>query len=113
MRFVKTYNDFKLDCNLELKPGTITALIGRNGSGKTTLFKLYLGLIEDDDKHTNQANKEEIGVVWNDSSFSLVLNVLEIKKILMYSYKHFNCDYFRLNRYIGDLLIYSTLIMSI
>ena len=44
MRFVKTYNDFKLDCKLELKPGTITALIGRNGSGKTTLFKLYLGL---------------------------------------------------------------------
>ena len=41
MRFVKTYNDFKLDCKLELKPGTITALIGRNGSGKTTLFKLY------------------------------------------------------------------------
>ncbi len=94
MRFVKTYNDFKLDCKLELKPGTITALIGRNGSGKTTLFKLYLGLIEDDDKHTNQVNKEEIGVVWNDSSFSLVLNVLEIKKILMYSYKHFDCDYF-------------------
>lgn len=94
MRFVKTYNDFKLDCKLELKPGTITALIGRNGSGKTTLFKLYLGLIEDDDKHTNQVNKEEIGVVWNDSSFCLVLNVLEIKKILMYSYKHFNCDYF-------------------
>ena len=90
MRFVKTYNDFKLDCKLELKPGTITALIGRNGSGKTTLFKLYLGLIEDDDKHTNQVNKEEIGVVWNDSSFSLVLNVLEIKKILMYSYKHFD-----------------------
>ena len=27
MRFVKTYNDFKLDCKLELKPGTITALI--------------------------------------------------------------------------------------
>ena len=94
MRFVKTYNDFKLDCKLKLKPGTITALIGRNGSGKTTLFKLYLGLIEDDDKHTNQVNKEEIGVVWNDSSFSLVLNVLEIKKILMYSYKHFDCDYF-------------------
>ena len=89
MRFVKTYNDFKLDCKLELKPGIITALIGRNGYGKTTLFKLYLGLIEDD-KHTNQVNKEEIGVVWNDSNFSLVLNVLEIKKILMYSYKHFD-----------------------
>ena len=50
MRFVKTYNDFKLDCKLELKPGTITALIGRNGSGKTTLFKLYLGLIASVDK---------------------------------------------------------------
>lgn len=41
MRFVKTYNDFKLDCKLELKPGTITALIGRNGSGR----QLYLSCI--------------------------------------------------------------------
>lgn len=80
MRFVKTYNDFKLDCKLELKPEQLQLWLVVNGSGKTTLFKLYLGLIEDDDKHTNQVNKEEIGVVWNDSSFSLVLNVLEIKK---------------------------------
>ena len=94
MRFIKTYDNFKLDCELDLKPGTITALIGRNGSGKTTLFKLYLGLIEDDEKHINLVNKEEIGVVWNDSSFSLFLNVLEIKKILKYSYTHFDCEYF-------------------
>ena len=94
MRFIKTYDNFKLDCELDLKPGTITALIGRNGSGKTTLFKLYLGLIEDDEKHINLVNKEEIGVVWNDSSFSLFLNVLEIKKILKYYYTHFDCEYF-------------------
>ena len=71
MRFVKTYNDFKLDCKLELKPGTITALIGRNGSGKTTLFKLYLGLIEDVKaefdsfiaNHPLQSNKIRSGIV--------------------------------------------------
>lgn len=40
MRFVKTYNDFKLDCKLELKPGTITALIGRNGSGDYVKIRL-------------------------------------------------------------------------
>ncbi len=35
-------------CSLEVKPGTITALIGPNGSGKTTLFNQISGLIRPD-----------------------------------------------------------------
>jgi urea transport system ATP-binding protein len=33
------------DVNLELQPGTITALMGRNGVGKTTLLKAIMGLL--------------------------------------------------------------------
>jgi urea transport system ATP-binding protein len=33
------------DVNLELRPGAITALMGRNGVGKTTLLKAIMGLL--------------------------------------------------------------------
>jgi urea transport system ATP-binding protein len=33
------------DVNLELNPGSITALMGRNGVGKTTLLKAIMGLL--------------------------------------------------------------------
>lgn len=94
MRYTKTYDDFKLDCELELKPGVITALIGRNGAGKTTLFKLYLGLIKNDDGKGNQIEKDKIGTVWNDSSFSLSFNAYEIKKILKNAYTEFDEKYY-------------------
>lgn len=35
--------------DLDLAPGTVTALMGPNGSGKTTLGRLLLGLIRPDD----------------------------------------------------------------
>jgi urea transport system ATP-binding protein len=34
------------DVNLELRPGRITALMGRNGVGKTTLLKAVVGLLK-------------------------------------------------------------------
>ena len=40
----KEYEDFTLDCSMELMPGRITGLIGRNGAGKSTVFKVALGL---------------------------------------------------------------------
>ena len=33
------------DCNLEIPPGTVTALVGPNGAGKTTLLQLAIGLL--------------------------------------------------------------------
>lgn len=35
-------------CSIELRPGSITGLIGPNGSGKTTLFNLITGLYRPD-----------------------------------------------------------------
>lgn len=32
--------------NLEIEPGTITALVGDNGSGKSTLFKMMMNLVK-------------------------------------------------------------------
>ncbi|KAI4449772.1 hypothetical protein C823_004304 [Eubacterium plexicaudatum ASF492] len=44
----KHYEDFELECSLEVKKGCVTGLIGKNGAGKSTTFKLILGLIYPD-----------------------------------------------------------------
>lgn len=44
-RLKKQYGPFLLDCSLQVKPGSITGLIGQNGAGKSTAFKAALGLI--------------------------------------------------------------------
>lgn len=44
----KNYNNFSLDCSLEVRPGSITGLVGQNGAGKSTAFKAILGLISKD-----------------------------------------------------------------
>ena len=41
----KTYDDFELDCTMEVHTGQITGLIGPNGAGKSTTFKAVLGLV--------------------------------------------------------------------
>ena len=38
----KTYDNFSLDCSLEVRKGCITGLIGQNGAGKSTTFKAIL-----------------------------------------------------------------------
>lgn len=44
----KHYDNFSLDCSMELKQGCVTGLIGQNGAGKSTTFKAILGLISID-----------------------------------------------------------------
>lgn len=55
-RVKKQYNNFTLDCSLEVRPGCITGLIGQNGAGKSTTFKAVLGLI-----HTDGGTIEMLG----------------------------------------------------
>lgn len=100
----KTYQDFILDCSLEIQEGCITGLIGENGAGKSTTFKAILGLIsiEDgnielfDDVHqvlTTQ-DKQKLGVVLSDSGFSEYLSILDIIPVLDNVYKEFQKDWF-------------------
>lgn len=100
----KQYDRFTLNCDMEVKAGTITALIGKNGAGKTTTFKAILDLISLDggtvtifDKnHTDivQADKEDIGVVLSNSGFSEYLNIKDVYRIMKGMYQNFEATYF-------------------
>lgn len=100
----KNYNDFFLDCSLELHPGCITGLIGQNGAGKSTTFKATLGLISKDDgnirlfgkdiEDISVKEKEQIGVVLSDSGFSEYLRIKDLVPILQNLYQEFDQSFF-------------------
>ena len=100
----KNYDNFSLNCSLEVKKGQITGLIGQNGAGKSTTFKAILGLISIDDgtirllgkdiKDFTAADREDLGVVLSDSGFSGYLTINDILPVLKNLYKDFNVSFF-------------------
>lgn len=109
----KTYVDFQLNCSLKLEENKITGLIGANGTGKTTIFKSILGLIKTEGgsicifgkeiKELEKVDKEKIGVVLNERTFSGYLTIKQIANIMKFSYKLFEkdkfiaqCEYYKL-----------------
>ncbi|MCR1943490.1 ABC transporter ATP-binding protein [Enterococcus gallinarum] len=100
----KQYDNFSLDCSLEVQKGTITGLIGQNGAGKSTTFKVALGLIPfdsgkitllgKDSKELTPKEKEKLGVVLSDSGFSGYLRIKDIVPILRTMYSEFDEDFF-------------------
>lgn len=100
----KKYGDFKLDCSLQVEEGCITGLIGANGAGKSTAFKAILGLIKTDggtvevlgksrDTLTIR-DKEEIGVVLAESTFSSMLTIKDVCAMMQAMYRKFQKDQF-------------------
>lgn len=100
----KHYNNFSLDCSLEVMPGRVTGLIGQNGAGKSTTFKAVLGLISIDDgavsilgkdlKNFEPEDKAELGVVLSDSGFSGYLTITDIIPVLKGLYRNFDNLFF-------------------
>ena len=88
----KNYENFSLDCSLEVKKGHVTGLIGQNGAGKSTTFKAILGLISFDSGTINilgkslqdftAKDKQDLGVVLSDSGFSGYLTINDIIPII-------------------------------
>lgn len=96
----KNYGSFSLDCSMEVMPGRITGFIGQNGAGKSTTFKAILNLIAIDSgeiellgkkpQNLTAKEKENIGVVLADSSFSEYLTVKDIISIMNQMYASFD-----------------------
>ena len=98
---VKNYQDFRLNkINIKLPKGKILGLIGENGSGKTTTIKSILNLMPydkgnikifgKDTKDLIKKEREQIGVVLDDSFFSPIVNVNDINKLMKHFYSNWN-----------------------
>ena len=92
------YKNFTLDnVSFTLPKGCIMGFIGENGAGKTTTIKLMLDLIRPDSgkiyllgcdsTKLNDAVREQIGVVLDESHFPEELNVKNIRAIMKLFYK--------------------------
>ncbi len=100
----KHYNNFSLNCSLEVHKGCVTGLVGQNGAGKSTTFKAVLGLVSagsgsitvfgKDLKDFTPEDREDLGVVLADSGFSGYLTGNDIIPVLKNMYRHFDYTFF-------------------
>ena len=97
----KNYQDFNLkQINIKLPKSKIIGLIGANGSGKTTTIKAILNLMAydkgsikifgKDSRSLTKKEREQIGIVLDDSFFSPILNVNDINKLMKDFYSNWN-----------------------
>ena len=105
----KKYENFNLDCCLNVNDGEIVGLVGANGAGKSTTFKSILRLINIDSGTIKIFNsdsldiktKKRIGVILGDSTFQKFFNIKNASKMMQYCYEKF--DY---NNFINECIIF-------
>lgn len=103
----KTYknSDFKLDeVSFCVPQGTILGFVGKNASGKTTTIQSILGVIKPDsgkiemlghDINENISSiKNDIGVVFDSTSFPTEMTAKHIENILRDTYKNWDSEVF-------------------
>ena len=100
----KQYKDFRLNCSLQVEEGCITGIIGANGAGKSTTFKAVLGLIETDggtieifgkdSRKITISDKQQIGVVLAESTFTDILTIQDILPVMEAMYPAFQRENF-------------------
>ena len=88
----KSYGDFVLGpIDVSFPGGVIIGLIGENGAGKTTFIKSVLKILQAEGEiqfFTNE--KEDIGVVLDNSFFPEILTAEDIHKIMKNIYKNWD-----------------------
>ncbi len=102
----KNYLDFSLsDVSFVLPKGCILGLIGQNGAGKTTVIKLILNTLKQNDGNVfvfgadNSGKcfteiKQDIGFVFDQANFPLVLTPNNINTMMKRVYKNWSCEQF-------------------
>ena len=102
----KSYDGFAIrDLNLTLPKGTIMGLVGKNGAGKSTVIKMILDIVKSESgsisvmgKDCRLADKEDIGVVMDETGFPGCLTPVQVEKIMKNIYKRWDSATFK--RYI-------------
>lgn len=88
----KQYSDFTLDdVSFNIPQGAVVGLIGENGAGKSTTIKAILGLVSKDsgtvtifgkkNKDIDNSVRDQIGVVFDGSSFPEGLSPQKLNKV--------------------------------
>ncbi len=100
----KNYEDFSLDCSLQVLPGMITGLIGANGAGKSTAFRTILGLAKRDGGEIElfgsprtsltASDRSRMGVALAESGFSGELTVNDVGRVLAALYPGFDGGFY-------------------
>lgn len=100
----KKYDNFQLNCSLEVKEGMVSGIIGANGAGKSTTFKALLDLIRIDGgqielfgKPYNKlslTDKERLGVVLAEACFSGSLTIGKVIPVMESMYHAFDKPWF-------------------
>ncbi len=100
----KHYRDFSLnDVSFELPEGMIMGLIGENGAGKTTCLSAILSTIHHEGKiyvfnkekeSLSFEERQDIGVVFDENSYSDLLTIKDIEMISKALYKKWDHEYF-------------------